>query len=102
MQVALRRDTAAAPARKFAEVQIAVQAVVNTPAGGSARHRAAGARLPVERAGVNPAPRKRRAGSESMTENGVPDWMMVMPLMAQSASRLRVANPAVRLKNGRS
>ncbi len=59
------------------------------------------ARLPDSVPGVNPAPRKPVAAPESVTENGVPDWKIVMPLMAQSFSKAAFT-PVVSLKIGKS
>src|SRR5258708_9041154 len=57
------------------------------------------AMLPERVPGVNPAPRNAVPAMESVTENGVPDWKMLMPLMAQSRSNAALA-PVVSRKNG--
>jgi len=59
------------------------------------------ARLPDNVPRSKPAPRKPVPAPESVTEKGVPDWKMVMPLKAQSFSKAALT-PVVSLKIGKS
>ena len=56
---------------------------------------------PVNVDGVEPRPKKALPPAESVTENGVPDWKMVMPLTAQPRSNAPLT-PVSPLKKGKS
>src|ERR1700756_1425756 len=44
---------------------------------------------PPKVAGVRPGPRKAVPAAKAVTEKGVPDWKMVMPLIAQPLRAVR-------------